>query len=381
MAERTRTLIVVAAVFVLAGVLSTGCGQPAPSASPTKAPAVAPTSAPAAVPTAAPAAAPTKAPAAAPTTPPATAVPKVTYPEKGKNLTMIVPWNAGGATDVGARVIAPSMEKELGVQIQIVNKPGASSQVGITELAKAKPDGYTVGWTNLPNSMSPYLDPSRQCAYSRKDLVQVANIALDPNVFTVNSGSQYKTLKDLLDDVKARPDRVKIAIGGIGGPDHVAMLLFQEMTGLKFQLVNFAEGGATHVTALLAGDVDVSAVNLGAFAAQVKGGAVRFLAIMDDQRSPFPALKDVPTFKELGYNISYASSRGICVPAGTPKEAVNALSSSVKKAMDDPEVKKKHDEVLLALRYMNADEYTRYWDDFEKQMKPVLDKILIEQKK
>lgn len=361
----SRSSVSLMAVAITAGLLVLGCTQAAPAA-PTKAPA-APTKAPEAT-KPAPTAAPTKAPEA---TKPAA---KVDYPEKGKSITVIVPWAAGGSTDIGARVLAPPMEKELGVPMQIVNRGGAASQIGVTELAKAKPDGYTIGWTNLPSSISPYLDPSRGAAYGRKDLVQVANVVADPEVFAVKADSKFKTLKDLVDAAKANPEQVKVSITGIGSDNHLALLMFQELAGVKFNIVNF-DGGAPAMTALQGDHVDANCQTLGNYPAQVKSGAVRFLAIMDDQRSKLAP--DVPTLKELGYNLSYASSRGISVPAGTPREIVQILSNSVKKAMADPEVQKKYDEMLLATRFMDADEYTAYWDQFEKQTKPVLDRVLV----
>lgn len=365
-------LLPIAAIVALALVIAS-CSQATPATTPTKAPATAPT--------AVAAVAPTMAPAVVPTKGAETQLAKVTFPEKGKSVAMIVPAEAGGGTDVGARVLVAPMEKSLGVSIQVINKPGASTQVGVTELAKSKPDGYTIGWTNLPNSMSPYLDPSRQCAYSRKDLVQVANVVIDPETFAVKADSKYKTIKDLIDDAKARPEEVKVGFSGILGPDHVFLLMFQEIAGVKFNLVNFAQGGQAHITAMLGGHVDANGITLGNYSAQVKAGSVRFLAIADDQCSQFPAIKDVPTLKEMGYSLSLSSSRGLCVPAGTSKDVVDILSDSVKKAVADPEVKKKFEEVLLTTRYMNADEYSRFWDDFEKQMKPIVDRELNKGKK
>lgn len=379
-----RLLILVTSCAVSLAIA--GCSQAAPASTPAPAPTKA-----AAAPTAAPAAAPTKAPTVAPAAVPiatpakaAEAPPKIAFPEKGKSITVIMPMAAGGSADMGARVIAAAMEKDLGVSMQVMNKPGAGSQVGVTELAKAKPDGYTIGWTLLPTSMSPYLDPSRQCAYGRKDLAQIANVAFDAQVFAVQGDSKYKTMKDLIDDARARQEQIKTLYTGILGADHLFLLKFQEIAGVKLNMVNFAEGGGSTSSALIGGHVDVNIIPVGNYPAHVKSGAVRFLAIADEKRRDFPGfptIKEVPTLKELGYDLVWGSSRGISAPAGTPREIINLLSNSVKKVMDDPEVKKRFDDVMLGNRYLGADEYTRYWDDFEKQIKPLVDRELASSKK
>ncbi len=348
----------------------------------TQAPPPAPTAAPAAPAKPAeptkPAAQAPAAPTAAPAQPTAAAAKKPAYPEKGRAITVIIPWPTGGSTDIGARVLAPPMEKALGTPITLVNKGGASSQVGVTDMALSKPDGYTLAWTNLPSSMTPYLDPSRQAQYKRKDLVQVANVVADPEVFAVKPDSPYKTLKDLFDAAKAKPDTIKISITGIGSDNHLALLMLEEMTGAKFNIVNF-DGGGPATTALLGGHVDASIQTLGNYPSEVKNNSLRLLGIMDDQRNRLAP--NIPTLKEMGYNLSYASSRGISVPAGTPKEIVDTLSNAVKTAMADPEVQKKNDEMLLTTRFMDAAQYTAYWDNFEKQVNPIVDKYLVQPQK
>lgn len=270
------SLIVTAAMIAF---VITGCGRtaapPAAQTATLESAAAGPTPALAVAPTTASAAASTRAPEA---------TPKASFPEKGKVVTMIVPWNAGGSTDVGARALAPALETALGRQIQIVNKPGASWQIGITDMVKSKPDGYTIAWTNIPNSMSPYLDPCRQCAYSRKDLAMVANVVIDSQILAVRPDSKYKTLKDLIEDARANPEQVKVGMGGIGSSNHLLLEMLQDIAQVKLNLVNFAEGGGG-VTALLGGHVDATLTPLGNWAAQVKAGGVRFLAIADDQRS------------------------------------------------------------------------------------------------
>lgn len=285
-------------------------------------------------------------------------------------MTFIIPWSAGGPTDVGGRLLAGALEKELGVPVQVVNKAGAGSQVGITELAKAKPDGHTVGVTNLPSSITPYLDPSRGAAYGRKDLLPVANHVWDPETVGVAASSPYKTLKDLVEAAKAKPEGIKAAVTGLQSDNHLALLAFQKAAGIKFSVVTM-EGTAQANPALLGGHVDVLFQSSGGFAPLVKSGQARLLGMMDKQESKFyPGVK---TFEAQGYQVNYASSRGISVPLGTPEEIVDILSRSIKKAIESEEMQKKMDESFFLQRYMGPEEYAKYWDEFEVQTKQLMD--------
>lgn len=352
------------AMLVIASALAVACTQATPAPTPTAPPKAAEPTKPAAP---AKAAEPTKVAAAQPTTAPAK---KPEYPAPGKTITMIIPWAAGGPTDVGGRLLAAALEKDLGVPVQVVNKAGAGSQVGITELAKAKPDGYTIGITNLPSSITPYLDPSRNAAYGRKDLLPVANHVWDPETVGVAANSSFKTLKDLVDAAKAKPKQIKAAITGLQSDNHLALLLFQKTAGIEFAVVTM-EGTAQANPALLGGHVDVSFQSTGGLAPLAKNGQARLLGMMDKKEHKF--FPDVKTFEAQGYQVSYASSRGVSVPAGTPKEVVEVLSQSIKKAIDSEEMQKKMDESYMQQRYMGPDEYATYWNEFEAQTKQLLD--------
>ena len=351
-------------VLALAAVV-VGCSQATPPPAPTSPPKAAqPTSAPAA-----PAAQSTSTPAA-PAQPTATPAPKVNFPEKGKTITMIVPWDAGGASDVGMRLLASEMEKVLGVPVQVVNKPGGGTQVGLTELTKAKPDGYTIGNTNLPTTQLSYIDPERKAPYGRKDFAPIANQVWDPGAIAVAKDSPFKTLKDLVDAAKANPEKIKASTTGFMVNTHMDLLLFSKAAGVKFAVVHFS-GGAPATTALLGGHVDVSCQTAGNYPSQYKSGDVRLLGIMDSQRSKF--FPNVPTMKEQGYDVVSGSARGLSAPASTPKEIVDILSAAVKKAMDSPDLKAKMDEMALEQRFMDSQQFGALWDDMAANMSPLLD--------
>ncbi len=359
----------VVAVFVVAlataSLALAGCTQPAAPA-PTQAPAAP------AKPTELPKAAePTKAPAAQPTaSPQPTAVPAkaLDYPAKGKTITLIIPWPAGGATDANGRLIAAALEKELQVPVQAVNKPGASAQVGITEAVQAKPDGYTIVMTNLPSSITSYLLPERKAIYGRKDLMQVANQVTDPQGIAVSKNSPYKTLKDLVAAAKPKPGQVTIADTGINTGD-LATLLLQQAADVKFASVH-QEGDAANMTSLLGGHVEASMNTLSVHLPYLKSGDVRVLALFDKERSKFAP--DVPTAEEQGYKVHFQSVRGFSVPGGTPQPIIDLLSTTVKKAMDGDDMKKKLDEMGVSQRYMDSKEYAKFWDEYEAMIKPIV---------
>jgi tripartite-type tricarboxylate transporter receptor subunit TctC len=221
--------------------VTVSCSSPAAPA-PTSAPAAKATEAPKAAATTAPAAAATTAPAAAKPTEaakPAASTGAVQKPADWpkKSIQLIIPWDAGGGTDVGFRLLAPLMEKALGQPVEVVNKAGAGSQVGLTEIAKAKPDGYTIGNASGPSAQTIYLDPERKATFKLEDFAPIGLHVFDPGIITVAADSKYKTLKDVVEDAKANPEKVKLSTTGILGDDHLAILQLQQLTGAKFAIV------------------------------------------------------------------------------------------------------------------------------------------------
>lgn len=361
---------------ILAGVvgailLVTGSAQPAPSApAPTALP-VAPTKA--VKPTKAPAIATkatadlTRAAAVQPTSSPAK---KADYPSKGTTITLIVPWPPGGSVDTQGRVLATAMEKELGVPISVVNKPGAGTQIGLTELARSKPDGYTIGIITLPTALPTYLDPDRKPTYARKNFQSVAGYLAEANTLAVKVDSPFKTLKDLVDAAKATPGKVKVADAGLLTVTHLGLLLFQKAANVEFASVHF-DGGAPALTALLGGHVDAQTGVVSQFLPSVKNGKVRVLGVMDRGESKF--LPGVKTMEAQGYRAYMLSSSAMVGPSGLPGEVVATLDRAVRKAMDSDGVKKRMDEMGLPLGYTDAARYTTFWTDMEAELRPVME--------
>ncbi len=291
------------------------------------------------------------------------------FPEKGKAIQIIVGYAAGGASDAGARLLASGMEKVLGTPVVVVNKPGAGSQIAYTELARSKPDGYTIGKVIFPSVISTYLDPARKAVYTRKSFQPLAMQVVDPGVIAVRTESPFKNLKDMIEAAKAAPEKLTITTTGLQTHEHIAVLKLQQVANVKLAMVHF-NGSAPAITAVLGGKIDLECDNVGDVLPQVKSGGMRVLAILDHEESPFyPGVK---TAEAQGYKLYTASSRGYAVPAGTPKEVVNILSEAMKKVIESDEHKKKMADMGLTLRYMNPEQYAKYWDENEEMMRDLL---------
>src|SRR5262245_21063106 len=174
------------------------------------------------------------------------------YPNKPIQLMVAFP--AGGSTDIAARIVASIAEKELGQSIVVVNKGGAGGQIGWTELVRQRPDGYYIGFINLPATNTVILDSDRKAIFSEKDFTPIINQVLDPGVIWVREDSPYKTVHDLIDAAKKSPNTIRAATTGILSDDHLAVLMTEEAApGAVFRLVHL-EGGAAQFKEIMAGN-------------------------------------------------------------------------------------------------------------------------------
>jgi tripartite-type tricarboxylate transporter receptor subunit TctC len=289
-----------------------------------------------------------------------------------KPIQLMVAYPAGGSTDVGARIVASIAEKALGQPIVVVNKGGAGGQVGWTELVRQRPDGYYIGYINLPATNTVILDPDRKAIFTEKDFTPIINQVLDPGMIWVRADSPYKTVHDLIDGAKKAPNTIRTATTGILSDDHLAILMTEEAApGAVFRLVHL-EGGAAQLKEIMAGNIDAAFDNVGSIMTRVKSGEVRALAVMDDVRSKF--LPDVPTMKELGYpTVISNSTRGIAGPKGMPEPVSSRLREVLKKAMEDPDHVGKLENQGLAIKVMVGDEYAKYFLDTHAKAKKYTD--------
>jgi tripartite-type tricarboxylate transporter receptor subunit TctC len=297
---------------------------------------------------------------------------KTEFPVRGKPVIIIVPYAPGGVTDTGARLMAAGLEKELGTPVQVVNKPGAASQVGLTELVRAAPDGHTLSYAVLPTVITHYAVPGRDVIYTQKSFQPIAMHHYVPQVLAVRSDGPYKTLKDLVEAARAKPDAVSISDSGLMAVPHTQVLMLQRAAGVRFTSVHFG-GGAPSVTALLGGHVDALAGATADALPHKATGAFRVLAIAAEQ--PDASMPEVPTMRSLGYDVVAASWTGIVAPAGTPSAVVDTLTRAARKVIESPEHQAKLRELALAPRYLDPAAYAQLWTDTEVRIRPILETL------
>ncbi len=298
---------------------------------------------------------------------------KVNYPEKGRTITMLNGSGVGGASDLFSRLLARCMEKELGTNIEVVNKPGAGTQHALQAASTAKPDGYTVVQTALPTGIMLYLDPQKKAQFDGKSFSPISMQASDPGATAVRANSTYKTMKDLIDAAKANPGKIKFGAGTKATRQHLDCVRLEQATGAKFQQVH-AGSDANPVVMLVGGHLDVVQESVGDFENLVRSGELRILGVWDDKESPMaPGVK---TMKAQGYDLISGASRGLAAPAGTPNEIIKALDEAVRKAMGTAEFKEGMAKLKQPVRYMNQTDYIAYWKDMEATIRPLMPLVL-----
>ena len=292
------------------------------------------------------------------------------FPAKGRSIGILIGFAAGSSTDVAARLLAASLESELGVPVQVINKPGAGTQVAMTSLTQAKPDGYTIGYNPVISVATAYLDPQRKAVFAAKDFEPIAMHVVDPNGFAVAANSPFKDMKDLMAAAKANPFKVKVSDFGIGGGGHLATLELQRMTKAQFSIVHF-DGGAPAIAAMLGGHVDVYSGNVAAMVPQVRSGQLRVLGVLDKVESKFvPGAK---TLEAQGIPLFLTAGRALLMPAGGNKDVVDKLVQASKKVMESERHRKALFDAGQEVRYMDPAQTRAHWIDLEKQLKPLIE--------
>jgi tripartite-type tricarboxylate transporter receptor subunit TctC len=251
------------------------------------------------------------------------------FPQRGPvEITVLFP--AGSSADVTARMLADGMSRHLGQRVLVVNRPGAGGAIGYKHVAAQKPDGYSLVWNS--NSISTTYH-SGQLDFDYRAFDPVARVLVESPVIAVRADSRWKTLADLVADARARPKQISVGHSGIGSHTHISLVAMFRAAGVQVNEIPF--GAAQVVPSLLGGHVDVVVQLPAALAGQVKQGAVRLLAVMIPERDP--ALRDVPTAREQGIDVSLEAWRGIAVPQGTPRPVVAALESAIRRSVEAPE--------------------------------------------
>lgn len=269
-----------------------------------------------------------------------------------KPITCVLAFASGGGTERAARLCNQYAEKELKQPISIINKPGASGEIGWTYLSQARPDGYTIGWLNSPNVIT--IPIQRKAAYRPEDLAPICNIILDPGVLGVRVGSPLDTIEKVIEQAKKQPGSVSYGTTGVGSDDHIAVMAIEKDAGVKLSHVVF-DGAAANTLSVIGGHTTLIAGNLGEVIPYVRGGKVKIIGVMHETR--LSDLPDVPTFLEKGIKVVSSSNRGIGAPKNVPTAILNKLESAFLKVKDNPEFLKKAKEMDLPLNILGSKAY------------------------
>ena len=259
------------------------------------------------------------------------------YPSK--TITWVCPYAAGGNADSRSRQVAKVMGQLLGQPIVIDNKAGAGGNIGTEAIARAKPDGYTIGMGNFAPLAVNHALFKKLNFNPFTDLVPIMLIERGPLILMVRNDSPYKSVKDIVAAAKAAPGKLSYASGGIGGTHHLSGALFEHAAGVDMIHAPYKSGSAG-ATDLMSGQVDMMFEQMYSAMPAIKGGRLRALAITSKARSPL--VPDIPTMAEQGFaEVEVLNWQGIVAPRGLPPELIRQLNAVGNKALQDPDLREK----------------------------------------
>ena len=290
-----------------------------------------------------------------------------TWPER--SITFICPWPAGGTAAQSLRALCSVAARVLGQSIAVENKVGASGMIGAKALASAKPDGYTIG--QIPISVTRFSQLGTLAADPRKDFTYIARTSGQTFGIAVPANSPFKTLKDFVAYAKANPGKVSYAHAGVGGATHVGMEEFASVAGIQFNHVPY-KGGSEALQGVLGGHVDALA-DSSSWAPHVEAGKLRLLATWGELRTA--RFKDVPTLRELGYDVVVDAPNGIGAPKGLDPAVAAKLRDAFRQAANSPEFKAVIDKLDAPLLYLDGPDYEKYVHTVYQKETVLIDKL------
>ena len=294
------------------------------------------------------------------------------YPSKV--ITMVVPFPPGGVADTVARPVAAAMERHLKGSIIIENKGGAGGAIGMGQVARAAPDGYTILMALSSISIIPEADKvtGRKPLYQLAQLKPVARFTADPTVLVVRADSPWKTLPEFIAAVRSKPGAYSYGSSGNYGTMHVPMEMLKSEAKLHLLHVPYT-GAAPAVMALLSDQVTALSTGPASVAQHVKAGKLRVLAHWGNQ--PLAAFPGVPSLKEAGHPVEFAQWSGLFVPADTPDAVVAKLREAARVAANDPQVRQVINGAGSPLQYLDTPEFQAYIAEDAKKLKEAVHRI------
>ncbi len=282
-------------------------------------------------------------------------------------IILINPFPPGGAADVVGRPFAATLEQILKQPVKIENKPGAAGQVGAQFAAHAKPDGYTllIHIVSISGFAEADRINGRQVKFTNADFIPIARFTAGPMVLLVNDKQPYKTVKELIDDAKKNPNKLIFSSSGIYGALHLPTQLFMTAAGIQMKHLP-TNGGGPAVTAILGNNSQVLVSSVAAASGHMKAGKLRALAIFSDQRNPL--LPDVPTLKELGYDVEFYLWVGLFAPKGTPDAIVTKLRAAAKEAVASQSFQTAIQNLRDRVAYLDQPDFAKFWAEDTKRV-------------
>jgi tripartite-type tricarboxylate transporter receptor subunit TctC len=294
------------------------------------------------------------------------------YPNRP--ITIVAPFPPGGVADLTARPVAAAMEKVLTNPVVVVNKIGAAGAVGMSFVANSKPDGYNLLMALSSISIIPEADKlfDRKPAYTMDQLVPIALISADPTIFVVSADRPWKSVREFVDDAKKHPSQISFSSSGVYGTLHMAMEMLSHAGGISLKHVPYSGAGPA-LTAILGGHVDTLASGPAVVIPHIKAGKLRPLAGWGAKR--VASLPEVPTFKELGYDIEFYIWAGLFAPRGTPDSVMKRIRESVKQAVSAIEFKSAMEKLQTPIAYLDAPEFQKFWDKDAKMLADAIKRV------
>jgi tripartite-type tricarboxylate transporter receptor subunit TctC len=284
------------------------------------------------------------------------------YP--GRQITIVVPMVAGGQFDLGARVLAEFMEKQLKQPVVVVNKPGAAGTIGGYSVVSAKPDGYTLGYFHNSAAAPEVYTYFYSAPYSSSDLIPICRVHLLLNVITVKADAPYNNMKEFVEYARQNPG-MKYAHNGKASVVYVVMSTIAKAEKLNLVDVPYDGDGAV-LPALLGGHVPLGIPAFSVVKSQIQAKKLKLLATLTEKRSPFTP--EVPSLVELGYKLPYMVSVTLFAPKKTPDEIVKRLDDVVRKIVEDKDFQKKNADMDMVLAYSDSASFQKELNQFKENV-------------